>query len=340
MKKIGFGLIGMGGIQYAHGFAYEGSDAEVVAVCDVVEERAKERGATLGATPYTRYQDLLQDPRVEAVDVTLPHSAHFAVCKAALEAGKHVLVEKPMVPTYREARELIDLSRRNRVKFTVAENTRFVKAYQEAGRMMDSGELGALRMVRTLIYGSEVRRLSDPTLWKGRKDGTVGGAILDAGPHSFYLLKWLFGEIDEVQAVTGKLVQESEVEDNAFVVGKLASGAVFSTDYTFTAEIPWGERLEIFGSKGSLIIDQIANPPAIHFRGGQDYRGSPLASVAYDPMRWKFTSIIDGVRDFIAAVRDDRPTQVDPEDGAYVIKVCERAYESAAALSRPMSLTM
>ena len=339
MSKIGFGLIGLGGIQYAHGIAFsESADVEVVAVCDIVEERARERGTALDATPYTDYRALLADPRVQAVDVTLPHSAHYAVCKAALQAGKHVLVEKPMVPTYAEARELVDLARHAGVKFTVAENTRFVKAYQEAARMLGSGELGEPRLVRTLIYGSEVRRLSDPTLWKGRKDGTVGGAILDAGPHSFYLLKWLFGEITEVQAVTGKLVPQSEVEDNAFVFGKLAGGAIFSTDYTFTAEIPWGERLEIYGSKGSLIVDQISNPPAIHYKGGQDYDGSPVTAIEYEPMRWKFTSIMAGVTDFIEAVRDNRPTLVDPDDGAYVIKVCERAYASVGAQGHPMTM--
>jgi predicted dehydrogenase len=337
MSKVGFGLIGMGGIQYAHSFAFDGSDASVVAVCDVVEAKAKERAATFGARVYTRVEDLVNDPDVDAVDITLPHSAHYAACKAALEAGKHVLVEKPMVPTYREARELIDLAREKNVKFTVAENTRFVAAYVEAARLLAAGELGEPRIIRTLIYGSEVRRLSDPTLWKGRKDGTVGGAILDAGPHSFYLLKWLFGEVHEIQAVTAKLVPQSEVEDNAFVTGKLANGAIFSTDYTFTAEIPWGERLEIYGSKGSLIVDQIVNPPAVHFRGGQDYNGMPLA-IPYEPMRWKFDSIIAGVKDFIAAVHDDRPPTVDPEDGAYVIKVCERAYESAAARSQPVAV--
>ena len=335
---IGFGLIGLGQINRAHILAYqEARDrAAVVAVCDVDGAVAAARAAELDAAAYADYRELLHDPRVGAVDITLPHNLHFEVARAALEVGKHVLVEKPLAATSQQCRELIELAERRGRTLTVAENTRFVTAYIEAERLLCSGGLGEPRLIRTLIYGSEVERLRNARLWKGRLDGSGGGTIVDAGPHSFYLLKWLCGEIAGVQAFQARLVAESEVEDHAVVGGRLKSGALFTTEYTFTAEIPWGERCEIYGSAGSLILDQLCNPPALHYRGAGDYTPQPLAAVPFEPMRWKLASIVAGVQDFVDAIHDGRPPAVDPWDGYYTLKVVEAAYASVAASGKIM----
>ena len=213
----------------------------------------------------------------------------------------------------------------------MAENTRFVTAYQAAERLLSAGELGDIRLVRTLISGSEVRRLSDTSLWKGRTDGSGGGAIIDAGPHSFYLLKWLFGEVASLRGFHDRLVEQAQVEDNAVVAGTLVSGGLFRCEFTFTAEIPWGERLEVYGSKGSLIIDQLLDPPAVLFRGGTDYGGEPVDAVPHDPQGWKRFAIAAGARDFAEAVASGRRPTVDPRDGLYGVLMAERAYQSAAA---------
>jgi predicted dehydrogenase len=336
-RKIGIGMIGLGQINRAHQYGYRqaAERARIVAVCDARREIADERAAELGCPAYTDYLDLLGDPAVEAVDITLPHHLHYAVARAALEHGKHALIEKPMAATSAECLELIDLARAKGLTFTVAENTRFVAAYVEAQRLVSSGTLGQPRLIRTFIYGSEVERLRDTANWKGRKDGTLGGTIFDAGPHSFYLLKWLFGEIEQVQAMQSRLVPESEVEDHAVVAGRLANGALFSTEYSFTAEIPWGERCEIYGSAGSMIIDQLCNPPALHYHGARDYEGTPLAAVPYDPKLWKLASIVAGVQDFVDALIEGRPTAVDPMDGYYTLKVVEAAYASVDGGGQP-----
>ncbi len=208
----------------------------------------------------------------------------------------------------------------------------------EAERLLQAGALGEPRLIRTLISGSEVERLSDTTSWKGRRDGTIGGAIFDAGPHSFYLLKWLFGAIAGVQAVQHRLIPASEVKDHAVVAGRLASGAIFTTEYTFTAEIPWGERCEMYGSEGALIIDQLYNPPALHYRHAHDYEPIPLSTVPYDPRGWKTVSIAAGVADFVHAIADARPPRVDPLDGYYTLLVVEAAYASVAASGNFISM--
>jgi predicted dehydrogenase len=338
--RVGVGIIGLGLISRAHirGYQEAESDARIVAVCDSNEARVDAVSKNLGARPYTRHSDLLRDPEVQLVDITLPHNLHYQIAKDAINAHRHVIVEKPMTAKAEESRELIQFSSAAGVKFTVAENTPFVAAYREVEKLIQRHVIGTPRLIRTLIYGSEVERLRDVTSWKGRTAGSCGGVIIDAGAHSFYLLKWLFGEIATVQATSAKLIEESEVEDHAIVTGRMKSGAIFSTEYTFTAEIPWGERLEVYGSTGSLIVDQLCNPPAVHFRDKTDTTGTPIETVPYDPKGWKATSIVGGVRDFIGAVKNGRPPRVDASDGHYVLLVAEKAYESIAQSGKPVAV--
>jgi predicted dehydrogenase len=331
--RVGIGLIGLGSINRAHtrGYLDAADQARIVAVCDINQSAVKERAATLQCKGYTDYLALFRDPAVDAVDITLPHHLHYRVAKAALEHGKHVLVEKPMAAGTAECMELIEVARHAGLTFTVAENTRFVGAYMEAERMLRAGALGDPRLIRTFIYGSEFERLTTTDEWITRKADALGGVIIDCGAHSFYLLKWLFGEVEAVQAFQATFVPGCEVEDFAVASGTLKNGAIFSCEFTATAEIPWGERCEIYGSKGSLIIDQLSNPPVVHYRGAEDFAGSPVVGVAYNPEDWKFQSIVDEVKDFVASMVEHRPTTIDPLDGYYSIKVVERAYESVAA---------
>jgi predicted dehydrogenase len=338
--RVGFGLIGLGQIHRAHSLGYEQAQewATVVAVCDQSEPAVRERAAAFGCPGYRDVRELLDDPRVEAVDITLPHNLHYDVARAALERGKHVLVEKPMAGTSVECLELIALASARNLTFTVAENTRFVRAYLEVEKLLRAGVLGKPRLIRTLISGSEVSRLSDSRLWKGRRDGTLGGAIFDAGPHSFFLLEWLFGEVRTVQAFASKLVPKSEVEDNALVAGRLDGGALFSTEYTFTAEIPWNERLEVYGSTGSVIVDQLCDPPAVHFRGAGDYTPVPLPGVPFEPQRWKYLSVAEEIKDFAQAVWAGRPPSIDPMLGYRAVLIAEKAYASVGASGRPVDV--
>jgi predicted dehydrogenase len=339
--RIGFGVIGLGLISKAHvqGLLDAAEHARIVAVCDIRADVAHAVAQQVGARAYSDYRELLADPEVAAIDAPLPHNLHVEVAGQALRAGRHVLLEKPMAPTSGECAALIELARSRSVSLSVAENTPFVGAYLAVRDLIDSGAIGQPRLIRTLIYGSEIDRLNDTSSWKGRKDGTIGGAIFDAGPHSFHLLKWLFGDIASVQAIANKIVAASQVEDNAIVAGRMASGALFTTEYTFTAEIPWGERLEIYGASGSVIVDQLLDPPAVHYRGKTDMTGRKLDGVNYDPNGWKIRSIAAGVAAFARSVAEGKPAPVDPHDGLYAIKVAESAYQSVAQGGRSVAVT-
>jgi UDP-N-acetyl-2-amino-2-deoxyglucuronate dehydrogenase len=337
-QKIGVGLIGLGSISFAHeaGYSEKGEACQIVALCDIHQEEVNNRiGMYEGAKGYTRYQELLDDPNVDMVDITVPHVLHYEIAKAALEKDKHVLVEKPITVKSEQGEELIALAKKKRLKFSVAENTHFVTAYLKAEELLKQGTLGDIWSVRTLIAGSEVYRIKDPNLWHGK--APYGGVILDSAVHNFYLFKWLFGGVKDVLGFASKLVPEGEVEDNGLILGHLADGAEFQLNTSCTFEIPWTERVEIYGSKGGMIIDQLANPVVKYYLGSGDIDGTVVEDVPFDPMAWKFNSMVAEVGDFVNAVIADRPPRVDPADALYAVKAVE-AVDRSIQTGKPVSL--
>ncbi len=108
-KKVRVGMIGLGSISYAHeaGYSELGEACQIVALCDINEEEVNNRiGMYEGAKGYTRYQDLLDNPEVDMVDIIVPHVLHYEIAKAAIENGKHVLVEKPITVKSEQGEEL------------------------------------------------------------------------------------------------------------------------------------------------------------------------------------------------------------------------------------------
>jgi len=329
-KKLRAGIIGLGEISTAHeaGFDQARDQAEIVAVCDINRERAEERAKKYGAKVYARHEDLLADKDIDLVDIILPHDLHYPVCKVALLAGKHVIMEKPMTIDPDEGFELIEIAREQGVKFMISENTRFVKAYLEVQKMLNEDRLGEIYLIRTFIAGTEIYRMVDQNNWKGRKKGAGGGVIMDAAPHSFYLLRWLFGDIAELRAYANQIVPGSEVEDNAVIVGRLKNGAQFNLEFSFTVQAPWTERLEVHGSKGSVIVDQILNPPTLYYTHAEDYDPQPLKDVPYNPVNWKTDSIATGVCQFLNSVINNADPPVGLVDTYFAVAACESAYRS------------
>jgi predicted dehydrogenase len=304
-----------------------GEACEITALCDINEEEVNNRiGMYADAKGYIHYQDLLEDTAVDMVDIIVPHVLHYEIAKAALEKGKHVLVEKPITVKSEQGEELINLAKKRGRKFSVAENTHFVTAYLKAEEILRQGILGDIWTVRTLIAGSEVYRIKDPNLWHGK--APYGGVILDSAVHNFYLFKWLFGGVRDVLGFASKIVPEGEMEDNGLILGHLANGAEFQLNTSCTFEIPWTERVEIYGSKGGMIIDQLTNPVVKYYLGSGDIDGTVVEDIPFDPMAWKFNSMIAEIKDFVTAVVENRPPRVDPADALYALKAAEAVEKS------------
>lgn len=336
-KQLHVGIVGLGAISFVHEAGYTDlrDVCEIVAMCDIRAEEAANRAATYQAKAYTRYQDLLDNPDVDIVDIITPHILHYEIALAAIEKGKHVLVEKPITVNSEQGRQLIDAAHRAGVKLGVAENTRFVTAYQRAEEILHQGLLGDIWIVRTQIAGSEVHRIKDPALWHGK--APYGGVILDSAVHNFYLFKWLFGGVRDVLSFASKIVPEGEVEDNGLMLGHLTNGAEFQLLASCTMEIPWMERLEVYGSRGGMIVDQLVNPVVKYYQGSSDIDGTVVEGVPFDPFSWKYNSMLAEIKDFISAVIEERPPLVDPTDALYALKAAEAAYKSIE-LKQPVAV--
>ena len=197
------------------------------------------------------------------------------------------------------------------------------------------GRIGEVIHARTTLRSNEKEHLSQPGNWRTRY-ALGGGLILDTGAHSFYLLKWLLGDFEEVTAWAGKLFPlDNEIEDSAEVLGRMRSGAHVSSTFTSVSEIPHSERLELYGTRGGIVVDQMADPVVRVWRGHQDFRGETIDGVAYGPDAWHpggwhYESVITEVTDYVESLVQGRPPLIDSDDAAYAIAVVEAAYRSAA----------
>ncbi len=328
--SVGMGVIGLGMISPAHLSGFQkAEDGRLVMVCDRDQAKLEKVQSVFGVRGTNDHRALLRDPEVDAVALLLPHQLHYSIAKEALEAGKHVLVEKPFTIRESEAKDLINIAARKGVTVALAENTRFVRAYVAAERMVRAGELGEIRMIRGFIPDQILDEwLDEPEGWKRQPNGAA--VITDCAPHMLYLLVWLFGKFDSVQAISQRFVDYTELETHGIVAGKLSNGALFSIEVSSVTEYPRGERVEIYGSAGTLIIDQVLDPPAVFYRGASDPKGTPVAGVEYDLAGWKRRSIEDGAADFVAAISAGRRPSIDLDDARYTVRLLERAYDSIA----------
>jgi len=328
MKKLGIGLVGLGFASNPHeaGFSEMPDACQIVAVCDVKEDRAGDRAQILNAKPYIRYMDLLNDPAVDLVDITTQHESHFEIAKAALERGKHVFVEKPICVRSEMGLALVELAKKQGVALGVAENTPFVPAYLAAEKILKSETLGNIWFVRTMIAGESFMDLADPNHWLGTLP--YGGVILDSSVHSFYLYKWLFGGATDAFGFGSRFTNTKPAEENGLIIGHLANGGEYELFTTVVGAIPWMERVEIYGSKGAIIIDQLSNPVMKIYMGSTDIDGTVVEGVEFDPLGWKYRSMVEETKDFVSSIVDKRLSKVNPMDAVFCVRCVEAAEKS------------
>lgn len=195
-----------------------------------------------------RYEDpyeLISRPEIEAVAVCAPSEHHFALGMAVLSSGKHLFIEKPVALTLEESGELIKKAGESSAKAFAGFNLRFHRNVRKAKEIIENGELGTVKLVRTAMT------VNDPGLAEWRKKRTLGGgAIMDLAIHHFDLLRYLFGsEAEEVRANS----LSGDIEDEeASVMLKLSNGILSSSVFSYGSG--HANELEIYGSKGIMKI--------------------------------------------------------------------------------------
>jgi predicted dehydrogenase len=248
---VNIGIVGCGLIGHKRAKAL-GRDHRVVAVADTVIDRAESLARASGATVSADWRRLIANEPIEAVIVATTNDQLTPVALAAVEAGKHVLVEKPAARNPDEIAPLIDAARLSGVHVQVGYNHRFHPALGKAREIVDTGALGPLMYIRGR-YGHG-GRLGYEKEWRANPDVAGGGEMLDQGVHLIDLSRWFLGDFESIAGEAHTYFWDMPVEDNGFMLLRTPQGQVAFLHASCTE---WKNlfSFEIYGRHGKLHID-------------------------------------------------------------------------------------
>ena len=254
MRKLKIGVLGAGGIARRKTIPglLQARNCTLAAVMDVenVEPIAREFHVPRA---YARAEDLLADPEIEAVYIASPVFAHGDQIRAAAEHGKHVLCEKPLTRTLREAKAAVAACRKHAVFLQEGYMMKFHGAHTRIRKILDEGRLGRLVYLRAQL---SCWYPPIPGAWRQNPELGGGGALMDMATHLLDLLEHFAGPARRLAAFTGHLVQAYPSEDSATVLLEFANGAQATVDSFFCIPDQASQtRLEIYGSCGSVLAE-------------------------------------------------------------------------------------
>ncbi len=326
MAEVGIGIVGLGEIGQVHLRGFQGAPgiARVRAVTDVDAGLRSATARACGAADCATLEELLAAEGVQAVSVCVPHNLHREIALAAIAAGKHVLLEKPMAVTSGECDEIIDAAARAGVRVGVSHNQLFYPPHVRACQLLGSGALGRPLLLRMRLgIGGKFGG------WRADPAATGGGLLLDAGVHRFYMARALFGDVSELAAMAD--APRPRGEDVAVVLMRFASGALGAIEANY--HCPHGafdDAIEVCATDGMLYIagceadfEGFRTGPALRRYDGAWHE----EHVA--PGSWE-ESVYASVQAFASAlVRGEEPP-VDGRDGRAVVDLIERVYALTA----------
>lgn len=356
-----FGIVGCGVISSAHanGIKELGERGQLVAACDVDIAVAETFAAAHGCAVEKTVADLLARDDVDAVAICVASGLHADIAVAALEAGKHVLVEKPLDITLEAADRIMEAERRSTGVLTTISQRRFERAAQFVHRAVHDGSLGTITSAAAECIWWRSQHYYDSAGWRGTWDMDGGGALMNQGIHQVDMLIWMLGNPVEVSAFAGTLAHEDlQVEDTVAAVVRFESGAIATLAATTAANPGLPLRLSVHGDSGLATIEgnelgvfaladpateavsALSDPAAPSASAGGGWREELLAEAE------QIRNAGSGHRgmnhpaqyaDFVDAIDSGRPPAVTSADGFRALELVLGVYESAR-LGRPVIL--
>ena len=348
MEKVRLGIIGTGGISNEHLKWYkQNPNVELVAFCDIDEERVHymaDRWGVPRERTYTDKDKMLAENKLDAVDVCTWNSAHAECAIAALNAGCHVLCEKPMAMNAREAQAMKDAADKNGKLLQIGFVRRYGWDADIVKEYIENGSLGEIYYAKATY----LRRNGNPGGWFGDITRSGGGPLIDLGVHVIDLVRYLIGNPKPVSAFGAtfqKLFDRPElrapkdnmgyagvaapevksdvtVEDLAAAMIRFDNGAVLSIEASFSLNIksPRGD-LELYGTKGGCGFSP-------NFEIYTNY-GNHMVNIGFAENLAHGDMFQDEMNHFIDCVRNGTPCRAPAEDGVQLMKILDAVYESA-----------
>ncbi|MRN51626.1 Gfo/Idh/MocA family protein [Paenibacillus monticola] len=349
-KVYRIGIIGCGGIANGKHLPSlsKQKNVQLVAFCDIVVERAEEAAKKYGgneASIYADYTELLQDTSIDIVHVLTPNISHAEISIAALEAGKHVMCEKPMAKSAAEAKSMVEAAKRTGKKLTIGYNNRFREDSLYLKKLCEAGELGSIYFAKA----HAIRRRAVPT-WGVflDEDKQGGGPLIDIGTHALDLTLWMMDNY-RPKVVLGTTHHELSQKENAanawgpwdpkqFTVEDSAFGMiVMENGATIMLESSW--------ALNSLDVDEAKCSLSGTAAGADMKNGLRINGEAHSRLYTKEIELSAGgvafyegleesapdieMRKWIEAIEQDKEPVVTPEQAYVVSQILEALYESA-----------
>ena len=297
---IRLAVSGCGQIANAHLKAIATIDGvELTYTQDVEEDRARAAADTFGSPKWTTdYAEVLSSPDVDAVILCLPHHLHLAFSVQAAEAGKHVLVEKPMALTEAEGQQMVDAAESAGVHLVVGQSTRCKDGYWKAKSLIDAGAIGD--HIRHVVHQRLffIEELS--TDWR-RVEGECGGLYLPLfGSHDVDALLWLVSDVPvEVSALLRSYSHASSSESDGLLCRTFADGKIASIQFS-TCSHQWRDEMVLVGSEGTLAIGR----RNVRLNGEEVEIGDDESEEEFTRQTRLFVEALHGEREVLASGRD------------------------------------
>lgn len=335
-EKVGFGVIGAGGIARRKTIPgmLRAKNCRLVAVMN--PSKAEEIGAEFRARAYRTEAELLADPEVQVVYIASPVWCHARQIKMAAAAGKHILCEKPLTLNLREGKQAVADCRKHGVFLQEGYMMKFHGAHQRIKELIDAGQLGRLVYLR-----AQLSCWYPPMEQAWRQDPKTGGggALIDMSTHLYDLLEHLAGPIKRLTALTGNVVHSYRSEDASTTLLQFESGAHGTVDCFFCIPDEASQaRLEIYGSQGAILTEGTIGQgdggkmEGIFGLGDAPYQAGQNKDVQRHFKKIPFRSVnpYTAECDYFAEciLRGRAPGVNGPENALGILKWVERAYAS------------
>lgn len=329
-------IIGTGGIADAHieGYLTFPEGCEITALADVVPGKAAQKAEAFGLTAAEAFDDplaMIASGRVDLVSIATPPSTHASLAIAALDAGIHVLVEKPMAPSLEECDAMLAAQERSGAVLSVVAQNRFRDDLATLKEVVDSGLLGSISHVR--VDSAWWRGLPYYDLWwRGTWEKEGGGCTLNHAIHHIDLLLWLLGSPTEVTAMLANAQHHNaEVEDLSVAVFRYDRGLAQLT----SSVVHHGQEqaIVIQGANARLsqpfsVVAERSRPDGFPDEGGAADVVARIEELVADRTPLAHLGHVGQIGDLLSAVRDGRPPIAGGQDGRNAVEVVTAIYKA------------